>query len=569
MKRIAIDIETSGLRPWGGKIFCCAVNDGSRVWVEPDIKKLKTVLEDNEVMKVIHNAGFDATWSNLVAGINVRNIWDTRLCEQVILGQNLPRSEKDEDVRKELSSSLEYTLVRYGFPHLQKGMGALFAQRPWDKPLTKEEIDYAKGDVTYLLKLQVAQEAVLTREGLLKVAMLENRTVEVVARMRSRGIGFDSNIWLGIAAVNETHYRELLKRMPTGDGVTPINWNSPAQVKKFFINRGVPLFSITDAEEVLEETNDEHLRKFVDMRSYFKSVTTYGRGWLMDKDNRPTVDGDGRVRCDFTQILETGRFSSDHPNLQQLPSKGLHRSAFVPAKGNVFVIGDFSGQEIGIAAAASGETLWIDAMLRGDDIHSLTASLLYKESWDNGKEKGCAFPKKCSCRLHQPLRQNAKILNFMILYGGGPKKFAAKTGLQMREASQTILKYKRVIPRLSRWLAQNAKDTVRTFESYSADPYKRRRVVRESEEWRRETVGKNNPVQACGANCLKLAMISMPEEFPIVLVIHDEIVLEVPKAKAKKAAIALKQVMEKAAAFCTGIDKLITVDPHIQDNLMK
>lgn len=566
-KRVAIDIETSGLHPYNGYIHCIAINDGKKTTIEIDPLKIKTLLEDETIEKVIHNAGFDATWLLLVKGINVRNIWDTRLCEQVILGETLSRSVKDEKMRLVLSSSLEYTLVRYGFPRLKKGMGAQFALRPWGAPLTKDEKDYVSGDVQYLIPLRDAQEALLTRDGLMEVALLENKTVEVVARMRARGIGFDKQAWLDIASENEEVYRELLKRMPSG-----INWNSPLQVTKFFQKRGVPLASLTDAEEMYETCGDEILGKFVLMRSLYKSVTTYGASWLTIKTpngTRDTVDDDGRVRCDFTQILNTGRFSCDSPNLQQLPSKGKHRQAFVPKKGHVFVVGDFSGQELGIMAAASKETLWIDTLLRGDDLHSMTASMLYTTQWMDGRQKGCTFPQKCACPEHLSYREKAKALNFLLAYGGGAGKLALKTKVSKQEAQQVITKFKRITPHLNRWLTSNGEATNKSGESYSADRYKRRRFVQEPEEWRRVTVGKNNPVQSAGANMLKLSMISIPEQFPIVLVIHDEIILEVKKTEAAKAVLMLKKVMENAAAYCTKIDGIIKVTPKIKTNLLK
>jgi DNA polymerase I-like protein with 3'-5' exonuclease and polymerase domains len=81
--------------------------------------------------------------------------------------------------------------------------------------------------------------------------------------------------------------------------------------------------------------------------------------------------------------------------------------------------------------------------------------------------------------------------------------------------------------------------------------------------------GKNSPVQASGANMLKLSMISLPEEFPIVLTLHDQIILEVDKRDGKEAVRALKGVMEKAATYCTGIAGLIKVSPRITTNLSK
>src|SRR5690606_11844888 len=123
-----------------------------------------------------------------------------------------------------------------------------------------------------------------------------------------------------------------------------------------------------------------------------------------------------------------------------------HRRAFVPAPGHCFVINDFSGQEIGVMAAAADEKLWLDTMLRGDDVHGMTASLLYAEDWARGALKTCTFPKKCKCPNHITPRERAKILNFMLAYGGGPRRFQKATGLDQLESRITVARYRKIIP---------------------------------------------------------------------------------------------------------------------------
>lgn len=564
---IAVDIETTGLYPHPGisKIFCVAVNTGKSIDVITDPLKLKPVLEDPSITKVIHNAGFDAFWLLRLHNIRVRNIWDTRLMEQIIIGENLPRNSNNEELKKELSSSLLYTLARYGLAELKdKHIGASFAGKPKDQALTAKEIEYAKNDVRYLLHLQAMQERRLMKLGLTRVANLENSLVETVVDMRARGIGFSEKIWNDIARKNEKIYNRLHKRLPA----TVENWNSPAQVKRYFNSIGIPVDSLTGIEEFKSAYNNDVLNQFIEMRKLYKSVTTYGRGWLQDEIKGTTVDTDGRVRADFEQMVNTGRFSCSHPNLQQLPPE--QRQAFVPAPGNVFIIGDFSSQEIGIAAAASKEERWIKAILRGEDIHSLTASIVFPNEWRAGYEKGCVFPKKCKCKVHTAKREIAKITNFTILYGGGPTNIANKTKMSLKEATKIVYKFKKSVPKLTRWLETNAKNTVATRISYSADPFKRRRTLRDPEDWMLRNIGKNNPIQACGANMIKLSMVSLDRDrCPLVLTIHDELIIEVPKSKVKRALKEFKGVMEKAADYCTGVPGLIKVEPIISLNLQK
>lgn len=565
---IAIDIETSGLYPKKhSKIFCCAVNTGKTIKVYENILQLKPILEDKNITKIIHNAAFDSFWFRRLYNIRVTNIWDTQLAELVLLGESLQEKEtaNNKELMLQSSAKLGWTLQRYGLATLNKDMSASFATRSLSAPLTKAEIEYVKKDVEYLPQLQAMQEYRLAKLGLMQVMNLENKVVEVVVEMRNRGIGFSKLLWLTMAKSNLDIYNELLKRLPP----TVTNWNSHVQVKKYFNSIGIPVQSLTGIEEFLTTYNDPTLQKFVEMRSTFKNATTYGASWLQDDIKQNTVDEDNRVRADFWQIVNTGRFSCSHPNLQQLPKEGIHRSAFVPAKGKVFIIGDFTGQELGIMAAASQEEIWIKAMLRREDVHSLTASLLYPDLWVNTVEKGCVFPKKCKCKEHSRVREHAKVINFAIAYGAGPETIGKRLNLSLKEANRLLTKYKKVVPRLTRWLAKNASDTVATRVSYSADPYKRRRILRDPEDWMLKNIGKNNPVQSAGANMIKLAMISLHKDLPIVLTIHDEIILEAEKKNANKAAKELKIIMEKAADYCTGIQGLIEVTPRIATSLQK
>ena len=569
---IAIDIETTGLhpKPWDKncKIFCISVATakGTLLYEPKDFYLLKPVLEDKTVKKVIHNAIFDALWIKRMLGWDVRNIWCTRLAEQVLIGQNLPRSEKSEVVKQELSSSLKYTLRRYGLADLDKSLGTSFTggNRDPHLPLTKDEKLYAINDVKFLLPLQAMQEYRLAKMDLMRVMNLENSLVEKLILALDRGVGFNEETWVRIAHDHQSAYNSIIKRLPSTVG----NWNSPTQVKKYFQSIGIPLNSLQEVDELAPVYGNPVLNLFAKAREIYQSTTTFGLKWLQDDLKGATVDPDKRVRALIEQILNTGRLAFSHPNLLQLP-RDTHGEALVPTKGHVFIAGDFSSQEIGIVAAGSKEETWIKAILRGDDIHSLTASMVMTEEWLKGKEKGCTFPKKCKCKEHLALREKAKVTNFTIIYGGGPGNIAKKNKMSMKDAQKLIYRFVRATPKLSRWLGENAKSAVTTRISYSADPFKRRRTLRDPEDWMLSNIGKNNPIQSCGANMIKLSMVSLPDWVHILLPIHDELIVEVKKSEAQKAVKALKAVMEKAADYCTGVPGLIKVEPKILTSLKK
>ncbi len=572
-----------------------SVTEGNKTKVYHDCNGMKScpgelrgLLQDKKVCKIIHSSEFDAPYIEMQWGIRIVNIWDTRVCEVVIQAVQLPKLKNktatpaQERIMKAHGTSLLHMLPRYGFPVPDKPIRENFINRKKGIPFTKAELKYAEDDTRYLPAIQKAQEYILTRDGDLEVALLENKMAEKIAIMRVMGLGVNKSLWLEIAEQNLQKYNAVIKSLPRQVS----NWNSTQQVKAYFRDRGISIPSYDDLETTFMKCRDATLAKFISARQLYSNATTYGSGWLVNSKGVSYIDPDGRIRCSFEPVLNTGRLSTSDPNELALPREGNQRAAIVPRKGHVFVIGDFTGQELGLMACNSKEDIWIDAMLRGDDIHALTASVVNPDAWFNGAEKGCKFPKKCDCKMHKKMREPAKQENFMMPYGGGPEKLLMKiieamfkrgiptkkeveNIMQPWEAKAFVAKFKRVMKKLNAYLEKNAAEALRTGVSYSADPYHRRRVLNGNADWQIENQGRNNPFQSAGANMLKLSIISLPEKYPVVLPFHDEICCEVPSKDGKACMKAMKQVMEESADYITGIKGLIKVEPRIATNFMK
>lgn len=577
-----LDIEAIGLRPFGGVVWMVSWFDLKRLRVfhncfgmtRKDLpENIIREMEDPTICKVIQNAEYDGPYIELVLGIRIRNIADTRLNEIVIQGFQLARRKTKEMTPYQLaeykahSSSLEYTALRYGLPQLDKTITKNFIGRPKGTSFSKAEIDYAGMDTKILAPLLTAQTYILERDQQLEVALLEGKVVEGVIRMRVNGLGISTQLWRAQVEEDLATMRKIENALPK----QVKNWNSPAQVKQFFRNRGILIPSFDDLETVYETTHDPILGEFLKLRELFTATTKYGLKWIGPE----FVDADGRIRCNWEQIVDTGRMAVSNPPIHGLPQKSplMHRrrACFVPRKGYSYVIGDYPSQELGIMAARAGERLWIDALKRGDDVHAVTASIIFQDQWEHGREKGCTFPRKCKCKGHQGPRSLTKTLNYMLAYGGGVTKFMFLTGKQKIESAKIMGRHARAVPLVTRMLDRDGKDAIATRVSYSGDPYKRRRVIRESEEYRLRNTGMNNPVQAAAANMVKLAVISLPEKFAdfLVFIWHDEIVLEVPINLCKVACKVLKKSMERSADYITGIEGLLQVEPRIAKNLLK
>ena len=595
MKRIAIDIETNGLRIDGALIWMLSITRGNKTELIHDCNGITTLplhvkkeFCDRNVMKIVHSGVFDLPMIETILKCKIYNVWDTECNEVVIRGARVSFKKKGLEpyqikLLERFSSKLEYVIPRYGYPIHDKSVVENFIDRPRGKKFSKIEIEYAKSDTKYLPAIQQEQERILKSENLIGVAILENLTTERLADMRVRGIGIDKKMWKQIADDNEKEFATRMKVLPKS-----INWNSPKQVKEFFLSKKLILNSFSEMYDLYLQTKNKYLGNFIYARELSKAVSSYGNNFF----DEGIICNDSRIRCNITQCINTGRMSMSNPNLQQLPGEESklpkkrrvlnmiagenfhwkHREAFRPTVGNVFVSGDFAGQEMGIMAAASGETWWLDAMLHGKDLHDMTAAMLSPNEWQRGKEKNCKYPFKCSCKVHKYLREPAKINNFMLAYGGGAGRLADSIGvdiLPIHDARILVGKHKKLIPRLNSYLESNGRDALRSGISFSADPYRRRRVLRGEEDWQVKNQGKNNPIQSAGANCLKRAIVNVPEKYPIVLVIHDQIILEVPKKDGPNAAATLKRVMNEAADYITGIPGLIKTEPTLQYNLVK
>src|SRR5262249_60211350 len=87
----------------------------------------------------------------------------------------------------------------------------------------------------------------------------------------------------------------------------------------------------------------------------------------------------GRVHTPFNQVVaETGRLSSQDPNLQNLPIRSELgreiRRGFVAAPGHVLIAADYSQIELRILAHLSADPLLGSAFRDHVDVHTQTAA---------------------------------------------------------------------------------------------------------------------------------------------------------------------------------------------------
>lgn len=258
------------------------------------------------------------------------------------------------------------------------------------------------------------------------------------------------------------------------------------------------------------------------------------------------VDHNARVHTTFNQdVTATGRLSSTNPNLQNIPVRTKQgrqiRGAFIPKDGNVFIDADYSQFELRLAAIMADETALINDFNNDVDIHAKTASEVYGIPLED---------------VTAGQRQNAKVINFGVLYGMSPHGLSVATGMTQAEAKDFIERYF-ALRQKTRVYMDSVLKKART-EGFVETFYGRKRPtpdVNSSNYLVRmaaERAAANMPIQGTEADLMKKAMIKIEAEFKgtsvnQLLQVHDSILIEAPKDKAIEVSEKLKNIMENIA----------------------
>ena len=311
--------------------------------------------------------------------------------------------------------------------------------------------------------------------------------------------------------------------------------------------------------DVLEDLAETHElpRLIVEWRGIQKLKGTY-----VDALPQLVRPDTGRVHTSFNQaVAATGRLSSSDPNLQNIPIRtplGRDiRRAFIPRDGHRLISADYSQIELRVLAHLSEDRALIEAFVRDEDIHDQTALRVF------GDESGLD--------PHE-LRRRAKIINYALLYGKTAFTLSRDIGVTPQDAQAFIDAYFAGYPQVRGFLEgviEQARETgeVRTM-------FGRRRLVPELRSRNgqiraaaeRATV--NMPIQGSAADILKRAMIDLadrlPPSSPMILTVHDELLLEAPVDEADAVAALVRDRMAQAADLLVPL----TVDVGIGENWM-
>jgi DNA polymerase-1 len=329
------------------------------------------------------------------------------------------------------------------------------------------------------------------------------------------------------------------------------NINSPKQLGEVLFEKlSLPVVKkkktgySTDAE-VLEKLKPCHpiIEKILEYRFLMKMKSTYAEGLLALADKTT-----GKIYTSLNQaVTSTGRISSTEPNLQNIPVKtevGRRiRGVFVAdGPGHLLLSGDYSQIELRVLAHISGDESLMESFIKGEDIHTRTASEVF------------GIPPE---EVTPDLRDRAKAVNFGIVYGISDYGLAQSLGISNKEAQDYIEAYFQRYPGVRNYVRETIRNARLT--GYVTTILNRRRYIPDinSKNYNlrsfAERVAMNTPIQGSAADIIKVAMVKVYRDLKqnnlkakILLQVHDELIFDVPEEELEDVKRIVKYDMENA-----------------------
>jgi len=411
--------------------------------------------------------------------------------------------------------------------------------------------DYSCADADATLRLTKLLYSKLKESGLLNLMEnVEVPLIEVLKNMEMEGVRIDIAYF---KKLGEEFRRKLkiIEEKAYEIADKKFNLNSPKQISEILFNelklapqkRGKTGYS-TDVS-VLQALSSSHPlpKLLLEYRELEKLNSTYVES-LIELVNQRT----GKIHTSFNQtIAATGRLSSSNPNLQNIPARTIQgrqiRRGFIPREsGWIFLSADYSQIELRILASITGDEALTKAFQEDIDIHKLTASKVFGAKIED---------------VTPEMRDQAKVINFGIIYGMTAHRLYNELGIPRRVAQQFIEDYFRAYVGVKKWI-----DSIIRFareNGYVETLMGRRRFISNINSKNAnlrnaaERIAINAPIQGTSADMIKVAMINIHWRLisegykgKMILQVHDELFFDLPQNEQDKLSRMAKEEMEKA-----------------------
>ena len=378
---------------------------------------------------------------------------------------------------------------------------------------------------------------------------VEKPIIHIVKVMEDHGILIDKEYFENLSKEYHKELDKITKKIYKMSG-TEFNINSPKQLGEVLFGKmgmktkkkGVN-GSFSTKISVLEELEEGNpiIKEIMAHRELQKLLSTY-----IDVIPKMVSD-DGRLHAKFLQNgTTTGRFSSQDPNLQNLPIKSelgrRIRGGFIAQKGYKLCAFDYSQIELRVVAMLSGDKKMTKIFCDRKDIHTGVASFVFNVPMD---------------KVDSEMRRKAKVINFGIIYGMGVSSLKKNLGGTREEAQKFYDNYFNQFSGVRDYL-ESVKDFA-VQNTYSETLFGRKRYFPNIKSRipflknMAERTATNAPLQGTAADIIKLAIRYAHEDLEkagllakvnLVLQIHDELVYEIEESVLGKAENIIEKAME-------------------------
>ena len=518
------------------------------------LAKLKPLLEDPAVLKIGHNLKYDWVMFHRL-GIDVAPVDDTMVISF------------DLDAGRSFGHGLE-ELAKLHFDHecipFKQLCGTGQKQITFDKVPLGPATEYAAEDADIALRLWLRLKPRLASENVTRVyERVDKPLVSVIGRMERRGIRVDRDYLARLSAEFSKDIQALEEKIYEA-ACGPFTIGSPQQLGDVLYGRlglkggrkGKSGHYSTDVNELerLAAEGVECATLVLDWRQLTKLRSTYTDA-LQAVINPET----GRVHTSFSLTgAQTGRLSSNDPNLQNIPIRTevgrKIRDAFVADPGHVILSADYSQIELRLAAHMADVPQLKEAFQQGQDVHAITAEEVFGT-------------------VDRETRNKAKTINFAILYGSSAWGIASRMGLARDEGKAIVDRYFERFPGIRAFMHSTlafAREHGFTKTLFGRKTHFEPNIRSPNPSIRggAERAAINAPIQGTSADLIKRAMARMDgalaeaglDGVKMLLQVHDELVFEVPEGQEERAAAVIKQVMAHAGEPALTLDVPLDVE---------
>jgi DNA polymerase-1 len=529
------------------------LSDGpAQLGLAEGLAALKPLLEDESVLKIGHNL---KDQQRLLAdhGISVAAGEDVMLASFALdsgrfghgLDELVKRHFEHECLPLKAVCGTGQKTIRFG-----------------DAPIAAAT-EYAAENADMVWRLWHRIEHRLAAENSTRVyRLVDLPLVPVIGQMERDGIKVDRAY---LAELSETFATETVRLEEVIYEVAggPFTIGSPQQLGSVLYDRlGLKggrkgksgAYSTDQAElERLEAEGVEVARRVLEWRQLTKLRVTYTDALQAQIDLRS-----GRVHTRYAlAAAQTGRLSSNDPNLQNIPIRteigARIRNAFIAEEGHSLLSADYGQIELRLAAHMADVPQLKEAFARGDDVHTITAREVFG---DEGKES----------------RNKAKTINFAILYGISAFGLAGRMGIGREDAKVMIDRYFERFPGIKDYISTTLQQVRESgfsqtlFGRKTHFPNIRSGVMNLRQAAERAAI--NAPIQGTSADIIKRAMVKMPAALDaaglngtrMLLSVHDELVFEVPHGDEEPAAQVIRDIMASAGEPVVKLDVPLSVE---------